>query len=110
MYIIQKKKDSERANYWYLTAAEQGNSYAQYEIGLYYSEYIRISNNYKRRDINKALFWLKQAGEQDHINALLLLGDIYRDVEYYDTAKIYWKQAASLGSEEALKKIEKIYE
>lgn len=104
-------RDNERASYWYLQAAEQGNGAAQYNLSLHYEQGKGVEKN-----IQKALYWLYKAVENNEVSALRRLGDHYRDGLYpyiskdINKAKEYWKKAADLGDEDARKRLEKIYE
>lgn len=104
-------RDYERASYWYLQAAEQGHSVAQYNLSLHYEQGKGVEKN-----IQKALYWLYKAVENNEVSALRSLGDHYRDGLYpyiskdINKAKEYWKKAADLGDEDARKRLEKIYE
>ena len=104
-------RDVERASYWYLQAAEQGDGTAQYNLSLHYEQGKGVEKN-----LQKALYWLYKAVENNEDLALRRLGDHYRDGLYpyiskdINKAKEYWKKAAELGNEDARKRLEKIYE
>ena len=104
-------RDAERAAYWYLQAAEQGNGAAQCNLSYCYEIGSGVEKN-----LHKALYWLYKAVENNEDFALRRLGDHYRDGLYpyiskdINKAKEYWKKAADLGDEDARKRLEKIYE
>lgn len=104
-------RDAERAAYWYLQAAEQGNGAAQINLSSLYEQGRGVEKN-----LHKALYWLLKAVENNEDLALRRLGDHYRDGLYpyiskdINKAKEYWKKAADLGNEDARKRLEKIYE
>ena len=104
-------RDAERAAYWYLQAAEQGDGAAQCSLSYCYEIGSGVEKN-----LQKALYWLYKAVENNEVFALRRLGDHYRDGLYpyiskdINKAKEYWKKAAELGNEDARKRLEKIYE
>ena len=65
-------QDYSKAVKWFLKAAEQGDSWAQNDLGHCYSEGYGVSQDY-----NEAVRWYRKAaeqGNQDAINALQRLG------------------------------------
>jgi TPR repeat protein len=66
--------DYERAAYWYLQSANQGNDDAMNNLAnLYYD------GNGVEQDYDKAVYWKKLSAEKGNDLAQLLLGDYYRD-------------------------------
>lgn len=63
------KKSDEQALYWYKKSAEQGNPYAQYEVGM------RISEE------EGALLWLYASAKQGFTMAMKELSDRLREVD-----------------------------
>jgi hypothetical protein len=64
----------ERAAYWYLQSARQGNDDAMNNLAnLYYD------GNGVEQDYDKAVYWKKLSAEKGNDLAQLLLGDYYRD-------------------------------
>ena len=88
---------------WYKLAAEQGNVYAQYNLGQMYRRGQGVSQNYKT-----ALKWYRLAAEQGHAYAQTNLGVMYgigkgviKDWVY---AHMWLNIAASSGNKNAVKK------
>ncbi len=81
-------------------SAEQGNAYAQYNLGVMYHEGEGTLKNYK-----KALYWHKKSAEQGNAYAQYSLGEMYHKGEgtlkNYKKA-LYWLQkSAEQGISEA---------
>lgn len=57
---------------WYRKAARQGNSVAQYQLGMIYSD---SDNRY--RDHDEAYYWMKNAAENGYVLAQYRLGIRY---------------------------------
>lgn len=65
-WMPDEKKENEwnqRAVYWYLRAAEKGNTWAQYRLGTIYSSGYR---NIISIDMDEAEKWYQKAAEQGH--------------------------------------------
>ncbi|RGB40057.1 hypothetical protein C1646_430223 [Rhizophagus diaphanus] len=73
-YFYEIKKDSEKSFYWYLKSAENGNKFAQYNLGLYYQNGWGIE-----KDEIKAFKWYKKSAKQDNSDAQNYLGFIYKN-------------------------------
>ena len=112
--------DRERSAYWYLQAANQGNSKAQYVLAKKYEK-----GEGAKCDLEKSLQLIIQSAENKNSYAWLYLGDLYRDgVKDYNKgtileknivlAKDCWRKAIELGNEDikckAEKRLEKIYD
>lgn len=81
-----------KAAYWWEKAAEQGDSYAQYNIGVCYNEGEGVEQSY-----SKAAYWYERAAEQGHSNAQYNIGVCYdegKGVEQSKTKAIYWFRKA----------------
>lgn len=59
---------------WYLKAAYQGNSYAQYALGYMYDEGENVEQNYKQ-----AMCWYLKSADQGNGDAQNNIGIMYRD-------------------------------
>eukprot|EP00469_Lotharella_globosa_P018506 CAMPEP_0167810326 /NCGR_PEP_ID=MMETSP0112_2-20121227/19_1 /TAXON_ID=91324 /ORGANISM="Lotharella globosa, Strain CCCM811" /LENGTH=848 /DNA_ID=CAMNT_0007708851 /DNA_START=102 /DNA_END=2648 /DNA_ORIENTATION=- len=64
--------DYEAATEWYRTAATQGDSAAQYRLGVCYFEGIGVA-----KDEKEAVNWFRMAAEQGNVDAQCNLGDFY---------------------------------
>jgi len=82
-------------------AAQQGDSSAQFNIGLMYEEgYFGVPQDYK-----KAVKWYRQAAKQGHANAQLYLGLMYEEghgvTQDYEKAVKWYRLAAKQGDAKA---------
>ena len=73
------EKDNEKAVYWFLKSAEQGNVFAQnkledsrYNLGYYYAKGVGVEKDYK-----KAVYWFQKSAEQGNADAQYNLGSCY---------------------------------
>lgn len=85
---------------WLKRAAQQGHQDGAFDLALLYLEGVKV-----QKDTGQALRWLEQAAAADHIYAQYYLGLAYLEHEP-ETAKIWLKNAARNGSEEASSKLE----
>jgi len=78
----------------------------QFELGYCY-----FRGDGVPQDAKKTLYWLIKAAEQDHVEAQLLLGDIYsRMVKDYKKAVYWWTKAAEQGNSGAQNNLAVCYE
>jgi uncharacterized protein len=70
-------RDLMRAAEWYRLAAERGHSDAQYNLGFMY-----LLGEGVPADVEKGLWWLRQAASLGDFSAFRLLADIYRHGYY----------------------------
>ncbi len=98
--------DSEAVN-WFLKAAEQGDTSAQFSLGMLYYEGRGVSQDY-----SKAASWYLKAAEQGHQSAQYNLGVMYtigRSVpQDFKTAYILFSLAANKGDDNAVKAVDMI--
>ena len=91
-----KKGDFETALKEWRPLAEQGDSYAQYNLGLMYDYGLGVIEDY-----TLAVYWYRQAAEQGHAKAQYNLGYMYesgRGIAKDDTQAVYWfRKAAEQG-------------
>ena len=82
----------------YLIAARLNNPKAMYKLALCYEKY---------NDVETALYWYDQASQFNHIDAMIAIGDYYRnaykesvmgDVDFYYKAKDYYEKAIELNA------------
>jgi len=97
--------DGAEAAHWFRKAADQGNPEAQYSLGRLYLAGWGVPANAKT-----ALAWLWKSGRQDYLKAQLLLGQLLSEGKRVPrdlgAARLWYSQAASLGSAEAAGKLE----
>lgn len=74
-----------------ISAAEAGDSSAQFQIGGCYYFGDGVAKN-----INFAIMWWTKAAEQDHIKAQFNLGTHYKKTEQYNLA-VYWLSKAAIA-------------
>lgn len=107
MLALKKDADKDKQNL-YLKAAQLNNHVALTELG---SDYL-WSDDEKQIDINKGLIYLKKAAAQNDPDAINYLGVWYynEENEGYDEAlaQKYFKQAAQLGSVNAMDNLARI--
>jgi TPR repeat protein len=134
--MIGEKVDPVKAAYWYLQAANQGNSSAMGNIGSCYLEGHGVSKN-----LYKGCYWVQRAANLGDPFHQRRLGDLYRDgvveksyhtekrknyywgydnitVYDYDTiipkdikqAMYWWNLAADAGDETAKERLQQIYD
>lgn len=68
----QRQKEDELVISAYKEAAEKGNSFAQYQLGVHH-----YSGEFGTQNKRLAEKWLKRAAKQDHAQAQYLLGTMY---------------------------------
>jgi TPR repeat protein len=101
--------NSFKAVYWFKKAAEQDDIVAMSNLGCHYVEGWGI-----KKDAINAMYWLTKAAERGHIWTQKYLGNLYEYgselVEENIFLAIDWyKKAADQGDEEAVAKINNIY-
>jgi hypothetical protein len=99
-------QDYQQALNWYQKAADQGDSDAQFYLGVHM---LYDSDDYLQ-DNRQAVYWLRKAAEQGNVTAQEYIGGIY--LLGTDTQQgIYWSEkAAEQGSILAADALGKIYE
>ncbi len=93
-------KDYSRAVYWYRKAAEQGNAYAQFNLGYCYQY-----GNGVTKDYAEAVKWYQKAAEQGNAYAQFNLGLCYEQGDGVTTsiteAVKWYRKAAEQGLAQA---------
>ena len=97
---VLAKANPLKAHRWYKLSAEQGNATAQVALSNLLSTGDGISRNFE-----SAIFWAKKAIAQGSSSAAFNLGTIYRDQNKRKMALRWYKQAASMGDNDALLQI-----
>lgn len=89
---------------WYLKAAEQGNSSAQFYVGYYYSSGYGV-----KKDVNLAFEWYSKAAEQNNpaaLNNLAICYEYGKGTEVDLTKAVcYYEKSAKLGNITAQKNL-----
>ena len=100
--------DSDKAEHYYLLAAEQGDVYAQYNLGTMYAQ------NPLKADPDKAESWYLLAAGQGHAGAQNNLGFMYLDTANgkadFDQAEHYFLLSAEQGNSVAQYNLGYIYQ
>lgn len=79
-YMDVYKHDLEKSSYWYLQAAQNGDSDAQCQLGINYIYGFGVRQNF-----NKAIYWIKKSADNNNSEAQYELGDLYLNgLAYYD--------------------------
>jgi TPR repeat protein len=95
-----KNKDYDLALKWYQLAANQGDSDAQYNLGVLYDE-----GNGTAQDYKTALKWYQLAADQGHSYAQYNLGVLYDEgnvtAQDYRTALEWYQLSANQGDSDA---------
>lgn len=91
------RADLDKAQHWFLLAAEQDYVHAQVSLARLLSGTPGITPDFKA-----AIAWSKKAIKQDSGYAASNLGRIYRDLQKPARAFRYYRKAAALGDADAL--------
>ncbi|CAB4415373.1 unnamed protein product [Rhizophagus irregularis] len=94
-YFYEIKKDSEKSFYWYLKSAENGNKFAQYNLGLYYQNGWGIE-----KDEIKAFIWYEKSAKQDNSDAQNYLGFLYKNginIQKDLEKSFFWYQKSAIN-------------
>ena len=95
------EKNYEKAEFWYLKAAEQNNVSAQNNLGYLYEE---------MEEYMKAEFWYLQAAEQNNVDAQNNLGTFYEDGDDFQKAEVWYLKAAEQNDAIAQNNLGSLYE
>lgn len=91
--FLKKLDNTEKAFFWYETAAKNGHINAMIDVGAFYLFGFQV-----KQDIEKAIQWYKKAAEKNSPVAYHNLGYLcFQDPELYDVALHYFEKAAELG-------------
>ena len=72
LYAMCYENDLEKSSYWYLQAAQNGDSVAQYYIGYNYLKGYGVKQNFE-----KALYWIKKSADNKFDQAQYEMGNFY---------------------------------
>jgi TPR repeat protein len=102
-----KRQNYQKAAFWYQRAANQGDSLAQFLLGLHYDG-ASPEPNYE-----KAAVWYRKAAEQGDADAQFRLGDMYNEgfgvPEDFAQAAFWYRQAAEQGKPDAQYYLANVY-
>ena len=97
-----EREDYETAYKLILPLAEQGDAYAQFNLGLMYGNGLGVPRDYK-----EAEKWYRLSAEQGHPEAQYNLGQMYRIgqgvQQDHVLAHMWWNLSASNGDKGAIK-------
>ena len=97
-----EREDYETAYKLILPLAEQGDAYAQFNLGLMYGNGLGVPQDYK-----EAEKWYRLSAEQGHPEAQYNLGQMYRIgqgvQQDHVLAHMWWNLSASNGDKGAIK-------
>jgi hypothetical protein len=89
-----------QAFHWYKKAAEQGDSDAQFRVGVMYDNGQGVTEDKKQ-----AFHWYKKAAEQGNVSAQFNLGSMYQNGEGVDehkeAAEYWYREAYNAGHSRA---------
>jgi serine/threonine protein kinase/TPR repeat protein len=74
MMLLAQRGTPAESYHWYLKAAEEGNPEAMYEVGLRIAKGIP---SVVEKDLQGAVYYLKQAAEKNYLPAINALGECY---------------------------------
>jgi len=93
---------------WYEEGAKNGDSRAQYNLGLMYAKGEGV-----RQDWNMARRWIQAAAEKSHVDAMIWMGQAFHEgygvPRDYKEAYRWSKQAAAQGAPEAYTRMGWLY-
>ena len=96
-------QDIEKAAYWFIKAAEQGNAEAQFRLGTIDFPKDGVPFAVFLEDLEKAIYWLTKAAEQGNGYAQMHLGDNYANgigvKQDLEKANYWTAKAAEQGME-----------
>lgn len=72
LYANAYENNLEKSSYWYLKAAQSGDSVAQYHIGFHYLKGYGVKQNF-----NKALYWINKSAKNKYSWAQYEVGNFY---------------------------------
>ena len=94
--VCTGRADWPKAAQWYLAAARNRNTDAQYAIGI-----CHLSGDGISRDASEGLFWLRTAAQAGHVRAMDALGKYHFRNGDEPEGKRWWRRAAARGNDVA---------
>ena len=106
--LLGKRESPKESIFWFMKAAEQGDSTSQFKVGYFYYKGYGVDSDYV-----EAVKWYKLAAEQNNIAALNNLGVCYeygRGVESNKAIAVsYYEKSAVLGNIVAQRNLSNCY-
>ena len=97
-----QRQDYKTAHRLWLPLADQGNVFAQYNLGMMYAKGLGTPKDYK-----EAVKWYRIAAEQGYVEAQYNLGLMYVSglgaLQDYISAHMWWNIAGSKGDKSSIK-------
>jgi|GEM_PF-1954054 len=98
--VVYEKGDYSKAFEEFTTAAQQGNAYAQFALGVMYADGQGVPQDY-----SQAVEWYKKAAQQGYAGAQYNLGGMYKNGQGvrqdYAQAVAWFKKVAQQGDAKA---------
>ncbi len=88
----------------YIEAAQKGDAESQFQLAICLSE-----SMHSEEDFSEVEYWLTQASKQHYVDAYVVLGNCYSNMERLPEALSCFHSAAQLGSNDALMGIREIF-
>ena len=102
-YLYYEKKEINKAEKYYLMAAEKGNVHAMFNLGYLYKN--------EKKEINKTEKYYLMAAEKGNVDAMFNLGNLYKnEKKEIDNAEKYYLMAAEKGDVNAMFNLGLLYE
>jgi len=113
-------RDHNKAMHWYTKSAEQGNSYAQVNLGLLYLHKINamdaignsVLENLLMENLRNAAYWFTKAAEQGDVQGQFNLANLYETgagvTKDKENAKYWYAKAAEQGNSEAQNRLKNL--
>lgn len=92
-HICRDEEDYKNAEKYYKEAADKGDDYGMYYLGIFYEYY--------EYDEKKGVKWYKKAAEKDNDDAMVKMGRYCKKQEKYQEAMSWLKKAADKENAEA---------
>lgn len=97
---VQKGQYEQAAKY-FQRAAEQGDAFAQCNLGSYYESGTGVNVDYE-----KSIYWYTKAAQQGHADAQMELGICYAKLGDKESAMHWIYKAAEQGNKKAINTLE----
>ena len=96
------------AVFWYQKAADLGDKWSQYQLGIMYIDGYGVEQDY-----GQAVFWYRKAADQGHEVSQYSLGNIYKDgrgiEQDYEQAVFWYRKAADQDYQDAQSALTDMY-
>jgi len=109
LYLLPALRDEKKSAEWFRKSAEQGNRYAQFNLGMAYRKGYGV-----QKDNAIAIQLFKQSAAQDYTPAMNVIARMYEEgsgVEKSEETAIHWYlKSANNGNTNAIHRLADIYE